>query len=266
MKQVMQIVFFTTAGIEFVIYHLQCKKYSLKESVISFLNSAVNSLFSGYLVYYLVSQVESESSFGFSLISFRFKICFFIFIDFCYYWIHRINHSTRLFWQMHRTHHYPNSLTILTSSLKSPVSIVFNLHMVLALILNFLGIPITTTLFYFSINLFYQSWLHTELVPKLNILEYIINTPNLHRIHHHCSVRSEGRNFGGVFIVFDILFKTYQKEAEEDLKFGVFPKLYFNSIFDVWVSEYKSWREFFLSFPRRSVRKVLIFILSTPKE
>lgn len=33
-------------------------------------------------------------------------------------------------------------------------------------------------------NLLYQYWIHTQVVGKLGPLEYILNTPSQHRVHH----------------------------------------------------------------------------------
>jgi sterol desaturase/sphingolipid hydroxylase (fatty acid hydroxylase superfamily) len=72
-----------------------------------------------------------------------------------------------------------------------------------------------------TINLLYQFWLHTTWIPKLGWLEYVLNTPSTHRVHHASNDRYLDANFGGVLIVFDRLFGTYAEErAEEPCVYG----------------------------------------------
>jgi sterol desaturase/sphingolipid hydroxylase (fatty acid hydroxylase superfamily) len=63
-----------------------------------------------------------------------------------------------------------------------------------------------------GINLLYQFWIHTELIPKLGWLEWIFNTPSHHRVHHAANPEYIDRNYGGILIVFDRLFGTFTAE------------------------------------------------------
>jgi alkylglycerol monooxygenase len=58
----------------------------------------------------------------------------------------------------------------------------------------------------------YMFWLHTEVIPKLGPLEYILNTPSHHRVHHGRNPKYIDKNYGGVFIFWDILFGTFERE------------------------------------------------------
>ncbi|UYN94202.1 MAG: sterol desaturase family protein [Enhydrobacter sp.] len=71
---------------------------------------------------------------------------------------------------------------------------------------------VLTTLF---LNLIYQFWLHTDWIPKLGWLEYVINTPSAHRVHHARNPEYLDANFGGVLILFDRLFGTYIEERAD---------------------------------------------------
>jgi hypothetical protein len=63
-----------------------------------------------------------------------------------------------------------------------------------------------------SASLLYQFWLHTTLIPRLGPLEWMLNTPSSHRVHHASNPEYLDRNYGGTLIVFDRLFGTYQAE------------------------------------------------------
>ena len=77
-------------------------------------------------------------------------------------------------------------------------------------------------MFLLLLNLTYQIWLHTELLPKLGPLEWLLNTPSHHRVHHAVNGPYLDRNFGGVLIVFDRLFGSFAAErAEEPCRYGL---------------------------------------------
>ena len=70
-----------------------------------------------------------------------------------------------------------------------------------------------------SLNLIYQFWVHTEHIRKLGPLEWLLVTPSNHRVHHGRNEQYIDRNYGGVFIVWDRLFGTFQDELPEDPSF-----------------------------------------------
>ncbi|WP_304175417.1 sterol desaturase family protein, partial [Phenylobacterium aquaticum] len=73
-----------------------------------------------------------------------------------------------------------------------------------------------------AFNLHYQFFLHTEMVGPLGPLEWVLNTPCHHRVHHACNSRYLDRNYGGVLIVFDRLFGTFAAlSPEEPLRYGL---------------------------------------------
>jgi sterol desaturase/sphingolipid hydroxylase (fatty acid hydroxylase superfamily) len=52
-----------------------------------------------------------------------------------------------------------------------------------------------------SLNLLYQFWIHVTWIPKLGWLEYVLNTPSAHRVHHASNPEYIDANFGGVLIL-----------------------------------------------------------------
>ena len=63
-----------------------------------------------------------------------------------------------------------------------------------------------------ALNLSYQFWLHTELVPRLGVFEKVFNTPSNHRVHHSIEPQYIDKNYGGVLMIFDHMFGTYVPE------------------------------------------------------
>jgi len=72
-----------------------------------------------------------------------------------------------------------------------------------------------------SISLIYQFILHTEAVGKLGFLEYFMNTPSHHRVHHATNIKYLDKNHAGIFIIWDRLFGTFIKEDEEKPIYGL---------------------------------------------
>ena len=133
--------------------------------------------------------------------------------DFSYYWFHRMNHEVRLFWAGHVTHHsseYMNFGTALRQGVGE------RLHKFLFwLWLPLLGFDALMILTMIGINLFYQFWVHTEMVDKMpKWFEAIFNTPSHHRVHHASNIRYLDCNHAGVLIIWDKWFGTFSEEMD----------------------------------------------------
>jgi sterol desaturase/sphingolipid hydroxylase (fatty acid hydroxylase superfamily) len=66
-----------------------------------------------------------------------------------------------------------------------------------------------------AINLLYQYWIHTETMDRLGLLEWVLNTPSHHRVHHGVNPQYLDRNYGSILIVWDRLFGTFEAEVEK---------------------------------------------------
>jgi sterol desaturase/sphingolipid hydroxylase (fatty acid hydroxylase superfamily) len=138
----------------------------------------------------------------------------FLLVDLAYYWSHRLSHEVNLLWAGHVVHHsseeYNLAVALRQSSLHGMMTWVF--YVPLALI----GIPWEMYVSAYALNLVYQFWIHTRAVGRMGWLaEAVLNTPSHHRVHHGRNPKYLDRNHGGVFIVWDRLFGTFQPEEEE---------------------------------------------------
>lgn len=135
--------------------------------------------------------------------------------DFVYYWFHRMNHEVRLFWAGHVTHHSAIKMNFATA-LRQGVG--ERLHKFLFwLPLPLLGFDPLMIFTVMALNLFYQFWIHTELVDRLpGPIEFVFNTPSHHRVHHASNVRYLDCNHGGILIIWDRLFNTFSDEVEDE--------------------------------------------------
>ncbi|MEM7568896.1 MAG: sterol desaturase family protein [Pseudomonadota bacterium] len=150
--------------------------------------------------------------------------------DITYYWEHRLAHRVRLFWTQHAVHHSSRHMNIAVAIRFGPFEGFLSalLHFPLVLI----GFPAELVFISVIVVLAYQTWLHTELIGKLGPLEGILNTPANHRVHHGCDDRYIDKNYGGILIIWDRLFGTYQRE-EETPNYGL--KRDFSSVNPLWV-------------------------------
>ncbi len=139
-----------------------------------------------------------------------FLACFLL-VDLAYYWFHRLHHEVRLLWAAHVTHHssqYYNLATALRQSWSPITGIFFYLPVAL---LGFDPVMIATC---YALNLIYQFWIHTELIGRLGPLEWVMNTPSHHRVHHGTNLQYLDRNHAGTLIIWDRLFGTFEPEGE----------------------------------------------------
>lgn len=138
--------------------------------------------------------------------------------DFFFYWMHRATHQISFLWNFHEPHHSsedynlttPMRLSVLTSSN------FWYTYFPLAV-----AIPPQVFLVHYQLVIIYQYWLHLEMIPPLGALEYVLNTPSLHKVHHGRNRRCIDKNFGSIFSLWDVMFGTFERETEDDIKYGV---------------------------------------------
>jgi sterol desaturase/sphingolipid hydroxylase (fatty acid hydroxylase superfamily) len=142
----------------------------------------------------------------------------YIFFDFCSYWTHNISHLVRFFWATHVVHHSSTHFNLTVSfrlSWMQYIKIIFIFPVAL------LGFHPVIIFFTSQIAVLFQFWVHTEYIRKLHpIVEYILATPSNHRVHHGSQSKYINKNYGATFIIWDRIFKTYQKE-EEQVQYGI---------------------------------------------
>ena len=142
--------------------------------------------------------------------------------DFFYYWYHFAMHKLRWMWAVHVTHHSSKHLNFSTA-LRQNFLLDLNFGWVLWWIpLAIIGFDKNWALIAIEASLAYQFFLHTEVFGRWGPLEYVMNTPSHHRVHHGCKPDQIDRNFGGIFIVWDRLFGTFVDERDvSKLEYGL---------------------------------------------
>jgi sterol desaturase/sphingolipid hydroxylase (fatty acid hydroxylase superfamily) len=132
--------------------------------------------------------------------------------DFRFYWVHRANHKVRILWASHVNHHSSQRFNF-TTALRQSWTV--DITDPLALPLAFLGFSPTMLLTVFIISNLYQFPIHTRRIPRLwGPIEFALNTPTHHRVHHASNPQYIDKNFGGIFILWDRIFGTFAAEVE----------------------------------------------------
>lgn len=137
----------------------------------------------------------------------------FLGVDFCYYWAHRLSHEINLFWAGHVVHHQSEDYNLSVALRQGFMQKIFTAFIYLPLAL--FGFQTELFLLFSAWNTLYQFWIHTETIGKMGPLEWVLNTPSHHRVHHGREPKYIDKNHAGVLIIWDRLFGTFQKEEEK---------------------------------------------------
>ncbi len=224
-------VFFLLIAIELILekakqtnyYRLNDAINSLSIGVLSRVTGIVKQLipFTIYIAVFdhiAVVDLSSFSSIQQEMLTSEYLLVFgvwlfaFIAYDFLYYWNHRLGHEVSLLWAAHVVHHSSEEYNLTTALRQTSGSF---LSWIFYLPLAVLGVPPMIFIAVASLNLVYQFWVHTRHVPKLGWYELIFVTPSNHRVHHAQNEIYLDRNYGGVFILWDRLFGTFQEELDD---------------------------------------------------
>jgi sterol desaturase/sphingolipid hydroxylase (fatty acid hydroxylase superfamily) len=203
-----------------IIEYLNAKHlYNPKEAGSSFIIAIVSTLIASFTkvaalaVFYVVFELTKDlraALFGYESLGWAWWIWVIAMIsdDFNFYWHHRLSHHIRLLWAAHIPHHNAETFN-LTVSIRNGwfITLYKPIFWMWMPLLGFEPIMIATALL---INAGYQFFLHSQLVPSLGWYEKIFNTPYIHVVHHSCNVEYMDKNHGGILIIWDKLFGTFQ--------------------------------------------------------
>jgi sterol desaturase/sphingolipid hydroxylase (fatty acid hydroxylase superfamily) len=211
-------VFFLLIGVELLAVWLGRKDYYRLGDTVNDLSCGVfdqvlgvflkTALFAGYVFVYerlRVATLPGDSALVWCA-------CF-VGVDFLYYWFHRMSHEVNAFWAAHVVHHQSEDFNLAVALRQGAFQGAFSWVFYLPLAL--LGFPPLVFLTLSSLNTLYQFWIHTRVIGRLGPLEWVLNTPSNHRVHHGRDPKYIDRNHGGTLIVWDRLFGTYAPEQEE---------------------------------------------------
>jgi sterol desaturase/sphingolipid hydroxylase (fatty acid hydroxylase superfamily) len=138
--------------------------------------------------------------------------------DFAFYWMHRIDHYCRFFWAVHVTHHSSEEFNLTVGFRSSVFQPLY--RFIYFIPLSLVGFDPLDVMFMYAATQIYGILIHTKSVGNLGFLEWFLSTPSHHRVHHGSNIKYLDKNMGMIFIVWDKVFGTFEKE-EELVVFGL---------------------------------------------
>ncbi len=181
--------------------------------------------------------------------------------DFSYYWFHRTAHRVNWFWASHVVHHSSQHYN-LAAALRQTWTGNATGSFVFWAWLPLVGFHPIWVLFMQQVSLIYQFWIHTEFVHKLpRPLEFVFNTPSHHRVHHGSDLKYLDKNHGGILIIWDRLFGSFQPE-EERPTYGLTKNI---GSFNPFTVAFKTWGELMAAAKRSgSVKQAINYFVKPP--
>ena len=170
------------------------------------LNLGVQSVIFVYISSYLNMELLSVKN------PFTWIIAFLLY-DLSYYWMHRMHHEIKILWATHSVHHHGEDYNLATALRQTSTGWLWKWIFYMPMII--LGVPGEVFITVAGVNLVYQFWVHTEHIGHLGFLEKIFITPMNHRIHHAKNKEYIDANYGGVFIIWDRMFGTYNPQRPD---------------------------------------------------
>ena len=137
------------------------------------------------------------------------------------FFTHFLMHKVPLFWRIHRVHHFDTELDVTTTVRFHPMEFILSALVGIPLVLV-LGLSPWLLLFYELLDVIVTLLSHSNFrfPPKLeSILRLGIVTPDLHRVHHSAWHRETDSNFGAVFPIWDMIFRTYRVNTKKPQRF-----------------------------------------------
>jgi sterol desaturase/sphingolipid hydroxylase (fatty acid hydroxylase superfamily) len=138
-------------------------------------------------------------------------IALFLLTDLAFYVEHRCSHRIRLLWASHSVHHSTERMVVTAAFRLSWTPLLSGIFL-FYLPIVWIGYDPVWVFGMVSASLTYQFFIHTELIKRIGWLDWVINTPSAHRVHHASNSEYIDKNFGGVLMIWDHLFGTYQAE------------------------------------------------------
>ena len=138
-------------------------------------------------------------------------VALFLLTDLAFYVDHRCSHRIRLMWASHSVHHSTDRM-VTSAAFRLAWTPILSGVVLFYLPIVWIGYDPVWVYGVVSTSLTYQFFVHTEFGPHVRWLEWVINTPSAHRVHHASNPEYLDKNYGGVPLIWDHLFSSYQAE------------------------------------------------------
>jgi sterol desaturase/sphingolipid hydroxylase (fatty acid hydroxylase superfamily) len=148
----------------------------------------------------------------------------FVFVDYLYYWNHRLLHSNKL-WGIHRVHHTIDQMDIFVTSRNTLWSSFFIIYLWMNSFFIFFLKDAQYFIYSMALTACLDLWRHSEVFPlspfyrKILSKYFLFVTPVDHSWHHTCE--KVQKNFGANLNIFDKVHGTYYQNITQPKKLGI---------------------------------------------
>ncbi len=204
--------------------YLKRELYTTKDTLNNFLMTGMNILLDTFMrgaFLFMMSWSFPNRIFNWSEHGVLYWILAIVLTDLVYWFVHWMSHMVRFFWAVHTVHHSSEKYNI-TVGFRS--SVFEPLYRFLFFVpLGFLGFEAADIVLAFAIQQLYGSIIHTELIRRIPVWDWLFVSPSHHAVHHASNPRYLDKNMGMILIVWDKIFGTFEPEDEkyDKIKYGL---------------------------------------------
>ncbi len=183
-----------------------------------------------------------------------------VMIDLVFYWYHRCSHRVRVLWAVHMNHHCSEEMNFVVAFRQAwfgPVS-----KIPFFVVLPLIGFDPTVTAVAGVMATLWGVVGHTKWIGKMGPLEWIMNTPSHHRVHHGSNPQYIDKNYGNLLIIWDRMFGTFEPEIEA-VVYGLVNDIKTNNpfkiTFHIWIQMFRDLRT------AKSAKEVVALVFGPPE-
>ena len=204
--------------------YLKRELYTTKDTLNNFLMTGLNILLDTAMrgaFLFMMSWSFPNRIFHWAEHGLLYWIAAIILTDLVYWFVHWMSHMVRFFWAVHTVHHSSEKYNI-TVGFRS--SVFEPLYRFLFFVpLGFFGFEAADIVLAFAVQQLYGSIIHTELIRRIPVWDWIFVSPSHHAVHHASNPRYLDKNMGMILIVWDKIFGTFEPEDEQydKIKYGL---------------------------------------------
>lgn len=258
-------IVFVLIGVEVLVGSLKHVQYFKRDDMLGTLGmlvgnvamiGATKGLFFGAMLYVYQFRIFSLSDL---LPPWMLFLAALFLIDLAFYVWHRANHEVRFLWAIHLSHHSSEEMNFTVAFRQPVLGPLFKIPFFA--VLPIVGLDPTIIVVVGTISTFWGVIGHTQIIPKLGIVEWFLNTPSAHRVHHGINPQYIDKNYANMFIFIDRLLGTYEPE-EEPVRYGLVTQAGTNNPVTLTVMEWKNiWRDLKTA---RSLGEAFCYVCAPP--
>lgn len=207
----------------FELYFPAEQSQSLKGKIINIFYGTILILIGGFLVIQLYKLINFIIPVGPRMLPF-YGLGFSLFITFLYllvtdvifYWYHRLQHNSRMFWELHELHHSDRELNATTSLRTYWLDRPIQTLIIIIPAYYIVGIDKVAIIVYPILALLFLFFTHLNVKIPLGSLTPVICGPQVHRIHHSLLQEHRNKNYAQYFPWIDIIFGSYYAPKKDE--------------------------------------------------